>query len=581
MGSSFRLSFRIWFSLSILILGYLVSLGVSLFISRSIQNQLPDISEFAVNSTELSQKIPASFEEQGKAYGNAIILRDSKKMEQAGKEAQKVDTYLNSLKGIKGVRPELIKEIDRILHKFREYTKKSEEIQRKTIAGATGPEMVQQISALSEQKKILEKEFLNIHSAVRRNLSANVDALIDDVKRKNDYNILVFIVIIVGAVTVIHWIIQKRIISTLFHITEKLYESSEKVARISAEISTGSRELAEGASHQAASIAQASAALEEISVRTRQKASDTRLARELRDRTHMYIEKLNICMQKTAQAMSGIRSRGEEIGYIIQTINEISFQTNLLALNATIEAARAGETGAGFAVVADEVRSLAGRSGKAAENIQELIAKTIEKIRAGSELLEETSRIFSDTVARNNESGELIDQIAAASDEQVRSIDDIRSTMAEIDDIVQQNKSNAEIFASVFVKLNGQSERMSYFIRKLKGLGEKRRQIRVKIALKGEFLNTRTGKAEHFVTKDISAGGVSVLTEKYLEPGAEGEISIRSSSIQFPWLKGRVVRNIEKSEEGCLSGIRFINVSSAVEDVIVDILSTDLEGYEE
>ncbi len=582
MGSSFRLSLRIWASISILMLGYFTSLCFSIYFSHSIQNKLPDISEFAVRSAELAQKIPAGFEEQNRAYGNAIIFHDPEIMKKAKEEAQYVDSFLTDLKIMPGAGRDLKEKIETIQMRLKEYTRKSEDIHQKTIAGVTSPEMVQHVSLLAEQKKIMIGELRKISLGVRQNISENVAAVIHDVQRKNRWNIVMFLAIIIAAVIVIHLFIQKRIVRTLFQITEKLYESSEKVARISAEISSGSRELAEGASHQAGSIAEASAALDAISQKTRQNAGNTGTARDVTHKTHAHIQKLNLYMEKNAAAMSEIRSSGEQIGNIIQTINDIAFQTRLLALNANIEAARAGESGAGFAVVANEVKNLAVRSGEAAESIHELIVKTIEEINSGSMLLDETSHMFSETAAQNKQTGELIGKIADASEEQVTDIDNIRNTMSVIADIVQQNRANAEVFASVFVKLNGQSERMSYFIRKLKGMSERREQIRVKIALKGEFLNTASGRAEPFVTRDISAGGVSIVTKNRLDDGAEGEITIRSSSIQFPWLRGRVIRNIENSgENGHLAGLCFVDVSPAIEEVIVDILSTDLEGYEE
>ncbi|MGE0085830.1 MAG: methyl-accepting chemotaxis protein [Desulfococcaceae bacterium] len=582
MGSSFRLSLRIWTGIGILMLGYFTSLCFSIYFSHSIQKKLPDVLDFAVKSTELTQKILAGFEEQNRTYGNAIIFHNPETMKKAKEEALHVENALTSLKTMPGAGRKLKEKIESIQTNMTEYTRKSEDIHEKNIGGASSPDMVLQISQLADQKKIMIRELRDIELAVRQNLSDNVAAIIHDVKKKNSYNMIMFLAIIVTAAIVIHLFIQKRIVRTLFQITEKLYESSEKVARISAEISSGSRELAEGASHQAASVAQASAGLEAISGKTRQNAANTGTAREVIRNTHEHIQKQNSCMEKTAQAMSEIRASGEQIGKIIQTINDIAFQTRLLALNASIEAARAGESGAGFAVVADEVKNLAARSGEAAESIQELIDKTIEEIKSGAALLEETSHMFAETVAQNMQTGELIGRIADASDEQVEDIDNIRNTMSLISDIVQQNRANAEVFASVFVKLNGQSERMSYFIRRLKGLSERREEIRVKIALRGEFLNTASGRAEPFVTRYISAGGVSIVTKNRMDEDTEGEINIQSSSIQFPWLRGRVIRNIENSgADGHLAGICFVDVSPAIKDVIADILSTDLEGYEE
>ncbi|MEZ4529122.1 MAG: methyl-accepting chemotaxis protein, partial [Desulfobacterales bacterium] len=336
MGSSFRLSLRIWTGIGILILGYFTSLCFSIYFSHSIQKKLPDVLDFAVKSTELTQKVLASFEEQSRAYGNALIFHDPEIMKKAHQEAQHMENALTSLKTMPGAGRELQEKIEDIQLSLAEYTRKSAEIHEKNMMGTTSADMVPQISDLADQKKIMIKKLSSIALAVRQNLSANAASIVHDVQRKNSYNILMFLSIIIAAVIVIHLFIQKRIVRTLFRITEKLYASSEKVARISAEISSGSRELAEGASHQAGSVAQASAALEAISGKSRQNAADTGTAREVIRGTHEHIQQLSLYMKKTAQAMFEIRASGKQIGKIIQTINDIAFQTRLLALNANI-----------------------------------------------------------------------------------------------------------------------------------------------------------------------------------------------------------------------------------------------------
>jgi methyl-accepting chemotaxis protein len=153
-----------------------------------------------------------------------------------------------------------------------------------------------------------------------------------------------------------------------------------------------------------------------------------------------------------------IHASSDETAKIIKTIDEIAFQTNLLALNAAVEAARAGEAGAGFAVVADEVRNLAMRAAEAAKTTAGLIEENIKDIKEGSELVASTDEAFKQLVRDNsNKVGELVGEIAAASQEQSQGVEQVNNAMADMDKITQQNAASAEQSASASEQLNSQA----------------------------------------------------------------------------------------------------------------------------
>jgi methyl-accepting chemotaxis protein len=156
----------------------------------------------------------------------------------------------------------------------------------------------------------------------------------------------------------------------------------------------------------------------------------------------------------------------------VKTIDEIAFQTNLLALNAAVEAARAGEAGAGFAVVAEEVRNLAMRAAQAAKNTSELIEGTVKRVKDGSEVLAKTGREFHELASGVGKSGELVGEIAAASREQSRGIDQINIAVGEMNSVVQQNAANSEQSAAASKEMNAQAERMEDFVEQLRRLVE-------------------------------------------------------------------------------------------------------------
>jgi methyl-accepting chemotaxis protein len=278
---------------------------------------------------------------------------------------------------------------------------------------------------------------------------------------------LVTLVVLAAIQAVSYIFTQISITRPVQRIIDRLSGGAEQVASASEEITSASQSLAEGSSEQAASIEQSSASLEEMAAMTKQNADNASQADQLMKQAGEVVDQANESMAALTASMDDISKSSEETSKIIKTIDEIAFQTNLLALNAAVEAARAGEAGAGFAVVADEVRNLAMRAAEAAKDTATLIEGTTQKVNTGSDLVAGTNEAFTQVTDSASKVGELVAEIAAASDEQARGIEQVNTAVSEMDKVTQQNAANAQQSASSSEEMLSQAGWMKKMVTEL------------------------------------------------------------------------------------------------------------------
>ncbi|MDE2401464.1 MAG: PAS domain-containing protein [Burkholderiales bacterium] len=229
----------------------------------------------------------------------------------------------------------------------------------------------------------------------------------------------------------------------------------------SSEISQGSSDLSSRTEQAAASLEQTAASMEQMTATVKNNADTARQAAQLANAASSSATQGGTEVGQVVGTMEEISASSKRISDIISVIDGIAFQTNILALNAAVEAARAGEQGRGFAVVASEVRSLAQRSANAAKEIKILINDSVEKVGAGSRLVDAAGQTMTSIVTHVQRVSDLISEISSATHEQSSGIAQVNVAVGQLDQMTQQNAAMVEQSAAAAENLKNQTFRLA------------------------------------------------------------------------------------------------------------------------
>lgn len=355
----------------------------------------------------------------------------------------------------------------------------------------------------------LDKELASTVKETETNLQQAADDMkaslvtaTEDSKKTN--NILILTTLLSGIIILVVGIIfQKAISKTLNYVTQTLIENVELTKEVTNKMLQNITKLTSVATEQAAAVHETVATVEHLGNMVESNARSAQQSHQVSEKTTTSASSGKNIVIDMSQIMHKINENNgaviksvdhmtqefnriieviSEIGTKTKIINEIVFQTRLLSFNASVEAARAGEAGKGFAVVAEEVGNLAQTSGKAAQEITQMLDNSRKQVEdivnknkhqilsivesgkksagEGSEMTKRCGGSLEEILNYATELQSMISQVSEASQKQAASLKEMQTVMNDLDSATQTNSSTAEEFSATMSELETQANQL-------------------------------------------------------------------------------------------------------------------------
>lgn len=535
-----KIKTRILSILGILAGGYLLLLAMVQTSATITHSRMSQISSSLFPAALRMQEAEAAFERMKKHYGDAVVLQDAASLDGAAKDAEATAAALDAVKTALAGAPELQSQAYSLLSQFASIQSRDRATYAAILGNKGGPsdEMMSQMGALGKENKSFSDSMSTCDKAIAADFQKQLDT-VDAWSLRSKLTGLVMLIFAVLSCASAWWVIQFKVVlplrslalriqdiaegegdltrrvpvegrneidevgiwfnlflDKLQDVMRKVKSDTQRLTVASEELTTSASRMAQGADAQqgqtamvATAMHQMAAIVTEVSrnsdaaaLKTRQAADDAREGGKVVEQTISMMHAVTESVDQVSRQIAGLGERSNQVGKIVEVIDEIAGRTNLLALNAAIEAARAGEQGRGFAVVAGEVRNLAERTTNATKEIGAMIGAIQHETQAAVQAMSQgTVQVRKGVVATGeagsklrliiegaDEAAGMVNRIASAATEQSAATDEVNGNVNQIAKISNETAVGARTSAKACEALTDLALDLASLISKFK-----------------------------------------------------------------------------------------------------------------
>lgn len=540
MFRDMKIKTRILGILGILAAGYLALLAMVQISATITHDRMLEISASLFPAALRMSEAEAAFERMKKHYGDAIVLQDQSALAGAAKDGDDAATALAAAKEALAKMPVLGAQADSVVTQFSAIRSRDRETYTAILSSKNPPsdEMMAKVGSLGKANNDLADAMSTLDKAIATNFQQQLN-LVDAWSLRSKVTGLVMLIFALLSCTSAWWVVQFKVVLPLRQLAVRMQDIAEgegdltrridvagrneidevglwfnvfldnlqevmrqvktntgRLTRASEDLTGAAAHMAEGAEAQQGQTNMVATAMHEMAstvvevsrnsntaaAKARQASEDASSGGQVVERTVEMMRGVTDSVDRASRQIAGLGERSNQIGQIVNVIDEIASRTNLLALNAAIEAARAGEQGRGFAVVAGEVRNLAERTTGATKEIAEMVGGFQRETEIAVLAMGDGTSQVRQAVGAATEAGAklrliiesaeqaagMVNQIAASAAEQSTATEEVNENINQIARISLETSSGARKSAQSCVALSDLASDLNRLIARFK-----------------------------------------------------------------------------------------------------------------